>query len=110
MNGSRLQQLLQNDLKGNQREGHREKDRFRKREVLKSKLCARLYRKPLICPPPQQKILRNVEERRTKSQREGKKRSPVERFLRKPYWRSEIRLEELTCFQIFILGIDSKTL
>src|SRR6201990_1708005 len=38
------------------------------------------------------------------------RRSPVERFLRKPYWRSEIRLEELRCFQIFLLRIDSKTL
>src|ERR1700755_1938900 len=32
-----------------QREGHREKDRFRKREGWKSKLCARLYRKLSIC-------------------------------------------------------------
>src|ERR1700755_183219 len=38
------------------------------------------------------------------------RRSPVERFLRKPYWRSEIRLEELRFFQIFLLRIDSKTL
>jgi len=38
------------------------------------------------------------------------RRSPVERSLRKPYWRSEIRLEELRCFQIFLLRIDSKTL
>ena len=39
-----------------------------------------------------------------------KRRSPVERSLRKPYWRSEIRLEELRCFQIFLLEKDSKTL
>ena len=38
------------------------------------------------------------------------RRSPVERLLRKPYWQSEIRLEELRCFQIFLLRIDSKTL
>src|ERR1700755_901545 len=73
MNGSRLQQLLQNDRKGNQREDHREEDRFRKREVWKSKLCARLYRKPSICLAPQQKIHRNAEERRTKSKEKGKK-------------------------------------
>src|SRR6201990_285027 len=88
----------------------REKDRFRKREVWKSKLCARLYRKPSICPAPHQTIHRNAEKRRTKSQREGEERSTVECFLRKPYWRSEIRLEELRCFQNFLLMIDSKTL
>src|ERR1700755_2017289 len=38
------------------------------------------------------------------------RRSPVERSLRKKYWRSEKRLEELRCFQIFLLRIDSKTL
>ena len=38
------------------------------------------------------------------------RRSPVERSLRKSYWRSEIRLEELRCFQIFLLRIYSKTL
>src|ERR1044072_6793069 len=39
-----------------------------------------------------------------------KRRSPVERFLRKPYWRSEIRLEEFRCFQNFLSRIDSKIL
>ncbi|KAL7630426.1 UNVERIFIED_CONTAM: hypothetical protein RMT77_019409 [Armadillidium vulgare] len=30
--------------------------------------------------------------------------------LQKPYWRSDIRLEELRCFQIFLLKINSKIL
>ncbi|KAL7630034.1 UNVERIFIED_CONTAM: hypothetical protein RMT77_019842 [Armadillidium vulgare] len=38
------------------------------------------------------------------------RRSPVERSLRKPHWRSEIRFEKLRCFQIFLLRMNSKTL
>src|SRR6201990_522788 len=88
----------------------REKDRFRKREVWKSKLCARLYRKLSICLAPQGKIHRNPRRAEDQELESRERRSPVERSLRKPYWRSEIRLEELRCFQIFLLGIDSKTL
>ena len=39
-----------------------------------------------------------------------KRRSLVARSFRKPYWRPEVRLERLTCFQIFLLRIDSKGL
>src|ERR1700755_401043 len=42
--------------------------------------------------------------------REKEKRITSRAFLTKPYWRSEISLVELSCFQIFLLRIDSKTL
>src|SRR6201990_2183034 len=88
----------------------REKDRFRKREVWKSKLCARLYRKLSICLAPQRKIHRNPEELRTKSQKVGKEEITSRPFFTKAIRRSEIRLEELRCFELFLLRIDSKTL
>lgn len=42
--------------------------------------------------------------------REKGKKITRRTFLTKPYWRSEIRLEELRCFLIYLLRIDSKTL
>ncbi len=38
------------------------------------------------------------------------RRSPIERPLRNPYWRSEIRLEDDRCLRTFLLRIVSKTL
>src|ERR1700755_1611905 len=75
----------------------------------KSKLCTRLYRRLLICLAPQRNSPkpRRAEDQESESR---ERRSPVERSLRKPYWRSEIRIEDLRCFQIFLLRIDSKTL
>src|SRR6201990_1386469 len=50
---------------------------------------------------------RRVEDQESESR---DRKSSVERSLRKSYWKSEIRLEELRCFQIFLLRIDSETL
>ncbi len=38
------------------------------------------------------------------------RRSPVERTLRNPYWRSETRLEDDRCLRTFLLRIVSKAL
>ena len=40
----------------------------------------------------------------------NERRSTVERLLRKPYWQSERRFLEVTCFWIFSLRIVSRTL
>ena len=87
----------------------REKDRFQEGSLEMKALCQFLSRAFDMSRTTAKDSLkpRRAEDQESES---TERRSLVERSLRKPYWRSEIRLEELRCFQIFLLRIESKTL
>ena len=85
----------------------REKDRLQKEGSLKGKALCQTLSKAFDMSYEIAKdspICQSAEDKES----ERKERSPVERFLRKSYWRSEIRLEELRYFLIFLFRIDSK--
>lgn len=101
-----LQQLLQNGQIYRKLERRVDTERGMFRNQIFG-LVSILFWMSLIFTPQNKEFNEISKSRDQESEKLRERRSPVERFLQNPYYRSKI-IENFTCFQIFLLRIDSK--